>query len=210
MMMMMMMVVVMMMMILVMINNNHNNDGYVYIYIYIHIYIHIYIYIRGGLISEIGVGELSIFIPCCTWSISMWVWFNIMKTYSYNTVVKYKTSWGLIYIYIYLFIYTLYIYIYYIYMVPPPPKKKTTFLLFLLVFTVCFVWTFATQTKECSNMSEACKPASATCSCWILPRIMLQSGFTCRVVCTISADKTQVFTRHHVSSASYWLQDSKR
>ena len=30
--------------------------------------------------------------------------------------------------------------------------------------------------KECSNMSEACKPASATCSCWNLPRIMLQSG----------------------------------
>ena len=71
-------------------------------------------------------------------------------------------------------------------------------------------WTFATQTKECSNMSEACKPACATSSCWNLPRIMLQSGFTCRVVCTISAEKTQVFTRHHVSSASYWLQDSKR
>ena len=145
-----MMMMVMMMMILVMINNNHNNDGYVYTYI------------RGGLTSEIGVGELSMFIPCCTWSISMCVWFNIMKTYLYNTVVKYKTSWGLIniyiytYMYIFIYIYTyIYMYIYiciciyiynYIYMVPP--QKKTTFLLFLLVFTVCFVWTFATQTKN--------------------------------------------------------------
>jgi len=108
--MMMMMMMVMMMMMMVMINNNHNNDGYVYIY-------------KGGLTSEIGVGELSMFIPCCTWSISMWVWFNIMKTYLYNTVVKYKTSWGLINIYIYVY---MYIYIY----GTPPPKKNYLFTIF--------------------------------------------------------------------------------
>ena len=33
--------------------------------------------------------------------------------------------------------------------------------------------------------------------------------YTRGVVCTISAEQTQVFTRHHVSTASYWLQGSK-
>ena len=54
------------------------------------------------------------------------------------------------------------IYIYnYIYMVPPP-KKNYLFTIFTGIYGV-FRLNFCDSNKECSNMSEACKPASATC-----------------------------------------------
>ena len=61
-----------------------------------------------------------------------------------------------IYVYVYIYIYN-YIYIWY-----PPQKKNYLFTIFTGIYGV-FRLNFCDSNKECSNMSEACKPASATC-----------------------------------------------
>ena len=55
----------------------------------------------------------------------------------------------------------MYMYIYnYIY--GTPPQKNYLFTIFTGIYGV-FRLNFCDSNKECSNMSEACKPASATC-----------------------------------------------